>query len=63
MAVQAMMCPKCGKETEIFSQDDLASGNVVQGPAVIEHAFGACAIPEGKKITFDEYRNGIIESG
>ena len=50
------------KDTAVFSLDDLKSGNVVKGPALVEHAFGACAIPDGKKMTFDEYRNGIIES-
>jgi len=50
------------KETAVFSLDDLKTGNVVEGPALVEHAFCTCAIPERKKMTFDEYRNGIIES-
>jgi N-methylhydantoinase A len=49
-------------KTAIYKQMKLESGNVVQGPAIIESDDTTIVIPGGKKYTVDNLLNGIIES-
>lgn len=47
--------------TPIYQRELLASGNRMNGPAIIEAADTSCVVPPGLKYTVDEYLNGIIE--
>ncbi len=48
--------------TAIYQQPELACGNVIKGPAIIESDDTTILIPRGKKYTVDNYLNGVIES-
>lgn len=43
-------------ETAVYSMDELAPGNEVLGPALIEHATTTIVVPPGKRIYVDKYR-------
>lgn len=49
------------RDTRIYDYERLRTGNVVQGPAVIDSDSTTYVIPEGARLTVDRYRNGIIE--
>ncbi len=49
------------KETNVYDRMRLESGNVVEGPAIIEDDDSTYLIPEGRKYRVDEYLSGIIE--
>ena len=49
------------QDTKVYDYVRLQSGNVVQGPAVIDSDSTTYVIPEGARLTVDRYRNGIIE--
>lgn len=40
----------------IYDMDGLAAGNVVRGPAIIEHPMTTLVVPPGREAAFDEYR-------
>jgi N-methylhydantoinase A/oxoprolinase/acetone carboxylase beta subunit len=46
--------------TKVFNYAGLTCGNVVEGPAIIEHDVTTYVIPRGKKFFIDEYMNGQI---
>ena len=46
--------------TNIYDYDKLESGNIVEGPAIIEMSDTTVVIPPGEKATMDEYRNILI---
>jgi N-methylhydantoinase A/acetophenone carboxylase len=46
--------------TNVYDYTKLKCGNVVQGPAIIEHDVTTYVIPEGKKMFLDKYMNGQI---
>jgi N-methylhydantoinase A len=48
-------------ETPIYDSHRLKSGNVIQGPAVIEKPAAAVVIPHGFRCNIDEYGNYIIK--
>jgi N-methylhydantoinase A len=48
--------------TAIYEQQKLECGNVITGPAVIESENTTVLLPEGKKYTVDNLRNGVIEA-
>jgi N-methylhydantoinase A/acetophenone carboxylase len=48
--------------TAIYQQPELACGNVIEGPAIIESDDTTILIPRGKKYTVDNLLNGVIES-
>lgn len=50
------------KQTAIYSQPKLESGNIVPGPAVIESEDTVVLVPEGKIYSVDNLLNGVIES-
>jgi len=50
------------RQTAVYRQPELACGNVVIGPAVIESDDTVVLIPLGKKYTVDNLLNGVIES-
>ena len=50
------------RQTAVYRQPELACGNVVMGPAVIESDDTVVLIPAGKKYTVDNLLNGVIES-
>ncbi len=47
-------------ETNIFEYDRLLSGNLLEGPAIIETPITTIVVPPGKKATIDSGRNVII---
>lgn len=47
--------------TRVYEYSALRSGNVVQGPAIVESDSTTYVLPSGTKLTVDRYRNGIIE--
>jgi len=50
--------------TNIYDYKRLKCGNVVYGPAIIEHDVTTYVIPEGKKMFLDKYMNGqIVNAG
>lgn len=49
------------RETPVYDYERLGSGNVVQGPAIIESESTTYVLPVGAGLTVDRYRNGIIE--
>jgi len=48
--------------TAIYQQPQLACGNIIKGPAIIESDDTTILIPRGKKYTVDNLLNGVIES-
>ncbi len=46
---------------KIYDWDLLKTGNVVEGPAILESADTTYLIPEGWNVRVDEYRNGVVE--
>jgi N-methylhydantoinase A len=48
--------------TAIYEQRKLECGNVILGPAIIQSEDTTILLPEGRKYTVDNLRNGIIES-
>jgi len=48
--------------TAIYQQPEIACGNVIKGPAIIESDDTTILIPQGKKYTVDNLLNGVIES-
>jgi N-methylhydantoinase A len=48
-------------QTPIYEQPKLECGNVILGPAIIQSEDTTILIPEGRKYTVDNLRNGAIE--
>jgi N-methylhydantoinase A/acetophenone carboxylase len=48
-------------ETDVYSFDLLAPGNVVSGPAIAEMEFSTIVIPPGQQLRIDEHGLGILE--
>ena len=48
--------------TAIYRQPELACGNIIKGPAIIDSDDTTILIPRGKKYTVDNLLNGVIES-
>jgi N-methylhydantoinase A len=46
--------------TNVYNRDDLASGNIVEGPAIIEQMDSTIVIPLGHAALVDRYHNLII---
>ena len=42
-------------ETEVYQWERLESGNVIQGPAILEHATTTLVVPPQKEVYIDEY--------
>ena len=42
--------------TDIYDMDRLESGNVVRGPAILEHPMTTLPVPPGRRVRFDELR-------
>lgn len=49
------------RSTPIYDGDRLLSGNVIEGPMVIEEPLTTLVIPENFRCTIDEYGNYIVE--
>mgnify|MGYP000170859760 CR=1 FL=1 len=49
-------------QTPYYHGEKLESGNVVEGPAIVEFEYTTVVLPPGKLMRVDEYLNGIIES-
>jgi N-methylhydantoinase A/acetophenone carboxylase len=49
------------KETPVYAGDLLKSGNVIEGPAIIEEVSATFAIAEGWKASIDRYLTRILE--
>jgi len=49
------------KQTAVYDGDALRSGNVIEGPAVVEARDTTTVLPQGVKLTVDEYMNHRIE--
>jgi len=49
------------RETPVYDYERLISGNVVEGPAIVESESTTYVLPAGAGLTVDRYRNGIIE--
>lgn len=49
------------RPTDIYEHKLLESGNVVEGPAVVESTDTTYLIPEGRRYRIDKYLNGIID--
>jgi len=49
------------KGTPIYQQDLLESGNVIEGPTIVEAENTTTVLPPGQKISVDKYRNFFIE--
>jgi N-methylhydantoinase A/oxoprolinase/acetone carboxylase beta subunit len=47
--------------TNLYEQDLLEPGNVIEGPAIIEAADTNTVLTPGRKYSVNEYRSGIIE--
>jgi N-methylhydantoinase A/oxoprolinase/acetone carboxylase beta subunit len=47
--------------TNLYEQDLLEPGNVIEGPAVIEAPDTNTVLPPGRTFTINEFRSGIIE--
>ena len=47
--------------TDIYEQNLLEPGNIVEGPAVIEATDTNIVLPPGRRYTVNEYLSGIIE--
>jgi N-methylhydantoinase A/oxoprolinase/acetone carboxylase beta subunit len=47
--------------TDLYEQDLLEPGNIIEGPAIIEAADTNTVLPPGRTYTVNEYRSGIIE--
>ena len=50
-------------DTPIFEHELLGNGNVVEGPAIVEHTKTTFVIPPSYTAVIDEYKNLIIEVG
>lgn len=48
-------------DTQIYEQSFLETGNIIEGPAIIEAGNTCTVLPPGAKITVDNYHNMIIE--
>lgn len=49
------------RDTPIYEQKFLQSGNVIQGPAIIEAEQTATVLPPGTRLFVDKYLNLLIE--
>ncbi len=49
------------RETKVYEQSKLESGNVVRGMAFIESASTTVLVPPGTRYTVDKYLNGLLE--
>jgi len=50
------------KETPIYQEELLGSGNMIEGPAIIEAENTTAVLPPGQKISVDKYHNFFIEN-
>ena len=48
-------------DTPVYEHTALQSGNIVEGPALVEAEYTTFVVPEGARITLDRYMNCIIE--
>ncbi|MGI9657928.1 MAG: hydantoinase/oxoprolinase family protein [Gaiellaceae bacterium] len=48
-------------DTAIFSRDQLGSGDVFAGPAIVEQTDSTSVVPPGANVSVDEYGNLIID--
>jgi N-methylhydantoinase A/oxoprolinase/acetone carboxylase beta subunit len=49
------------RETPVFDQERLETGNVIEGPALVEAVSTTVVLPPGARISIDKYHNLIIE--
>jgi pyruvate/2-oxoglutarate dehydrogenase complex dihydrolipoamide acyltransferase (E2) component len=49
-------------ETSIYEQDDVRTGDVIAGPAIVESPADTFAIPPGRKATLDQHRIWHLEA-
>jgi len=49
------------QKTRIYEYSKLSSGNVIEGPGIIEMVDTTVVIPQGRKVTIDEYMHIVME--
>jgi N-methylhydantoinase A/oxoprolinase/acetone carboxylase beta subunit len=49
------------RPTNVYEQELLQCGNILEGPAVIEAEHTTVILPPGTKMTVNKYRSGEIE--
>ena len=49
------------RETHVFEQEYLETGNIIEGPALVEAVSTTLVLPPGAKLSVDSYRNMVIE--
>ena len=49
-------------DTPVYARDDLASGHVIQGPALIEESASVTVLDPGKSLSVDRFGNLMISS-
>lgn len=48
-------------DTKVYDMDKVGVGNVIEGPAIIESWNTTLVVPNGRKVTRDEYLNFVME--
>jgi N-methylhydantoinase A len=61
-AVRAVRFPHQARETPIFRRDELRSGQVIDGPAVVEESASATIVNPGQRLTVDDYGHLLLEA-
>ena len=48
-------------DTQIYDQKSLETGNIIEGPAIVEAVDTTTVLPPGVKLAVDSYHNLIME--
>jgi N-methylhydantoinase A len=62
LAVRTVRFPHQAHDTPIFRRDELRSGHVIDGPAVVEESASATIVNPGQRLTVDDYGHLLLEA-